>query len=115
MNKIVCTLDYPCPYKNENDCGYVDSKCCFKRMDKERTKYVRKERWYEKYYRERKRQHMFGIDWSGDGKVDLQEEMITLELLEEDEEEDEEWQVSSIVKQIDTLYNRVYYICGKDM
>lgn len=54
-----CTLDYEinkCPYFNKNDFSCNNEKSCsYKNVDLNRDKrqntYIRKERWYEKYYK----------------------------------------------------------------
>lgn len=60
--KVGCKLDKDinnCPFcdKNNMECTNRDTKCCF-RYEVEannNNKYVRQERWYEKYYRKNKR------------------------------------------------------------
>lgn len=52
---IKCTFDLEinnCPFynKDNNRCVY-EKKCSFQAEDKVIDRYVRKERWYEKYYK----------------------------------------------------------------
>ncbi len=52
----ICSLiNYDCPNKSSDDahCKIIDGHCCFILEKTETGKhwYVRKERWYEKYYK----------------------------------------------------------------
>lgn len=42
-----------CPFLSEDKqhCTSSDTKCSFRKEQKTQTAYVRKERWYEKYYK----------------------------------------------------------------
>lgn len=49
---MICKLDKDinkCPYYSNGKCSY-DKKCSFQ-ITKDAAQYVRKERWYEKYYK----------------------------------------------------------------
>ena len=53
--ELLCTLeeDICCPHRKDGKCGINNEKCGFSMIEKieKPKKYVRKERWYEKYYR----------------------------------------------------------------
>lgn len=56
---MYCTMDQDinsCPYYNKltNSCFY-DKKCSFQKVEELTQKYIRKERWYEKYYKNKEK------------------------------------------------------------
>lgn len=52
-NNAPCTLKTSCPFKSsEKRCQLANNHCSYRKEEAPATdKYVRKERWYEKYYK----------------------------------------------------------------